>query len=78
MMSVPMRSQSGASVGSSRIQLCRSVVPGGNGVPGGTIGTTQTLGHLLFLGDNWGNRYLRFSIGDTFLLAGIVLAVAGV
>src|SRR5262249_59799990 len=32
------RSQSGASDGSSRIQLCRSVTPAGNGVPGGTIG----------------------------------------
>src|SRR5262249_43767643 len=38
MMSVPMRSQSGASGGSSRIQLWRSVAPGGKGVPGGTIG----------------------------------------
>src|SRR5262245_60392548 len=37
-MSVPMRSQSGASGGSSRIQLCRAVEPGGKGVPGGTIG----------------------------------------
>ena len=35
MMSVPMRSQSGASPGSLRIQLCRSGV---NGVPGATIG----------------------------------------
>src|SRR5262249_22037733 len=36
MMSVPMRSQSGASPGSSRIQLCRSVTPAGKAVPGGT------------------------------------------
>ena len=32
-MSVPTRSQSGAMPGSSRVQLCRSVKPGGNGVP---------------------------------------------
>src|SRR5262249_5562773 len=38
MMSVPMRSQSGAKPGSNRIQLCRSVAPAGNGVPGGAIG----------------------------------------
>src|SRR5262249_50009869 len=38
MMSVPMRSQSGASPGSLRIQLCRSVAPAGKGVPGDTIG----------------------------------------
>jgi hypothetical protein len=29
--------------------------------------------HLLFLGDNWGNNHIRFSVGDTLLLAGIVL-----
>src|ERR1051326_4513603 len=38
MMSVPMRSQSGARPGSDRIQLCRSVAPAGKGVPGGAIG----------------------------------------
>ena len=36
-MSVPIRSQSGER-SPFRIQLCRSVKPGGNGVPGGTIG----------------------------------------
>jgi hypothetical protein len=30
--------------------------------------------HLLFLGDNWGNRHIRFSVGDTLLAAGIVLS----
>ena len=37
-MSVPTRSQSGAMPGSSRVQLCKSVKPGGNGVPGATMG----------------------------------------
>jgi hypothetical protein len=32
---------------------------------------------LLFLADNFGTRFLRFSIGDLFLLAGIVLAFLG-
>lgn len=36
-MSVPTRNQSGAKV-VLRIQVCKSVVPGGKGVPGGTIG----------------------------------------
>jgi hypothetical protein len=36
-MSVPTRSQSGSSA-ASRVQLCRSVKPGGNDVPGGMIG----------------------------------------
>lgn len=36
-MSVPIRSQSGAK-NWSRVQACKSVFPGGNGVPGGTIG----------------------------------------
>ena len=36
-MSVPTRSQSGSRF-SFRIQLCRSVNPAGNGVPGGTMG----------------------------------------
>lgn len=34
--------------------------------------------HLLFLADNWGNRHIRFSVGDTLLLAGIVMAFFGV
>jgi len=33
--------------------------------------------HLLFLADNWGNRHIRFSVGDTLLLGGIVLAIVG-
>ena len=40
-MSVPTRSQSGARLLgeiSSRVHSCRSVNPGGNGVPGATIG----------------------------------------
>ena len=31
--------------------------------------------HLLFLGDNWGNNHIRFSVGDTLLLIGIVLSL---
>jgi hypothetical protein len=31
--------------------------------------------HLLFLADNFGNRYIRFSVGDVLLLAGIVLSI---
>ena len=34
--------------------------------------------HLLFLGDNWGNRFVRFSIGDTLLAAGIALSIFNV
>jgi hypothetical protein len=29
---------------------------------------------LLFLADNFGNRFVRFSVGDVLLLAGIVLS----
>jgi hypothetical protein len=29
---------------------------------------------LLFLADNFGNRWIRFSVGDVLLLAGIVLS----
>ena len=36
-MSVPTRSQSGARA-ELRIQVCKSVLPAGKGVPGGTIG----------------------------------------
>lgn len=32
---------------------------------------------LVFLGDNFGNRFIRFSIGDVFLLAGLILALFG-
>jgi hypothetical protein len=32
---------------------------------------------LLFLADNFGNRFVRFSIGDVFLLAGIIISFAG-
>jgi len=30
--------------------------------------------HLLFLADNFGTRFFRFSVGDVFILAGIVLS----
>jgi hypothetical protein len=32
---------------------------------------------LGFLADNFGNRFVRFSIGDVFMLAGIALSFAG-
>jgi hypothetical protein len=32
---------------------------------------------LLFLADNFGNRFIRFSVGDAFLLAGFVLSFFG-
>src|SRR5262249_37114192 len=38
LMSVPIRSQSGARPGSNPIQLCRSVPPAGKAGPGGTVG----------------------------------------
>lgn len=34
--------------------------------------------YLLFLGDNFGNNHVRFSIGDVLLAAGIVLSVVNV
>jgi hypothetical protein len=37
----------------------------------------QTGQHLLFLADNFGNRWIRFSVGDVLLLAGIIVSVAG-
>jgi len=37
----------------------------------------QTGQHLLFLADNFGNRFIRFSIGDVFLLAGIIVSFTG-
>ena len=33
---------------------------------------------LGFLADNFGNRFIRFSIGDVFMLAGIAFSLAGV
>jgi hypothetical protein len=33
--------------------------------------------HLLFLADNFGTNAFRFSVGDVFLLAGIVLSFIG-
>jgi hypothetical protein len=33
---------------------------------------------LGFLADNFGNRFVRFSIGDVFMLAGIAFSLAGV
>ena len=32
---------------------------------------------LLVLGDNFGNRFIRFSVGDVFLLMGLVLSFLG-
>ncbi|MEO8457602.1 MAG: DUF5317 family protein [Chloroflexota bacterium] len=32
---------------------------------------------LNWLGDNFGNRFVRFSIGDVLLLAGIIVSIAG-
>ena len=33
--------------------------------------------HLLFLADNFGNRFIRFSIGDALLVGGIILGSFG-
>jgi hypothetical protein len=33
---------------------------------------------LTFLADNFGNRFIRFSIGDVLLLAGIIVSFFGV
>jgi hypothetical protein len=33
--------------------------------------------HLLFLADNFGNRWVRFSVGDVLIAAGIILSIAG-
>ena len=32
---------------------------------------------LLFLADNFGNRFVRFSVGDVFLVIGIVISFLG-
>ena len=32
---------------------------------------------LLFLADNFGNRFVRFSVGDVFLVIGIVISFFG-
>jgi len=32
---------------------------------------------LLFLADNFGNRFIRFSVGDVFLFAGLMLSFLG-
>lgn len=32
---------------------------------------------LVFLGDNFGNRFIRFSIGDVLLVLGLALALLG-
>jgi hypothetical protein len=32
---------------------------------------------FLFLADNYGTRFIRFSVGDTFLLFGIILSFFG-
>jgi hypothetical protein len=32
---------------------------------------------LLILADNFGNRFIRFSVGDAFLAVGLVLSLAG-
>jgi hypothetical protein len=32
---------------------------------------------LLWLADNFGNRWIRFSVGDALLLVGVILFVAG-
>src|SRR5437773_9370826 len=33
--------------------------------------------HLLFLADNFGTSFIRFSVGDVFILAGIILSFFG-
>jgi hypothetical protein len=33
--------------------------------------------HLLFLADNFGTNFIRFSVGDVFILVGIVLSFFG-
>jgi hypothetical protein len=32
---------------------------------------------LLFLADNFGNRFVRFSVGDAFLAVGLIIALLG-
>jgi hypothetical protein len=33
--------------------------------------------HLLFLADNFGNRYIRFSVGDVLLASGLIVSIFG-
>jgi hypothetical protein len=33
---------------------------------------------LLFLADNFGNRFVRFSVGDVFLVVGLIISSFGV
>jgi hypothetical protein len=46
--------------------------------PARSLWVQRTSGqHLLFLADNFGNRWIRFSVGDVLIAAGIVLSIAG-
>jgi hypothetical protein len=49
------------------------------GRPGRSLWVQRTSGQrLLFLADNFGTRFVRFSVGDVIIITGIVLGVIGV
>ena len=46
--------------------------------PARSLWVQRQSGHrLVFLGDNFGNRFIRFSVGDVLLVMGLALAFLG-